>query len=71
MKTVLVLLAQGFEEYEAGVFTNILAWSRDIRDFPVQVPTAGRGAQMRCAWNFTVQQCPKQRRARTDRGLTG
>lgn len=28
-KKVLLLLPQGFEEYEAAVFTDILGWSRD------------------------------------------
>ena len=54
MKNVLLLLAQGFEEYEAGVFTDVLGWSREVGDFPVNVATAGRRAQIRCTWNFTV-----------------
>jgi 4-methyl-5(b-hydroxyethyl)-thiazole monophosphate biosynthesis len=54
MKQVLLLLAQGFEEYEASVFTDVLGWSREVGDFPVGVTTAGRRAQIRCTWNFTV-----------------
>ena len=54
MKNVLLLLAQGFEEYEASVFTDVLGWSRDIGDFPVKVTTAGRRAQIKCTWNFIV-----------------
>jgi len=54
MKNVLLLLAQGFEEYEASVFTDVLGWSREVGDFPVSVKTAGRRAQIRCTWNFTV-----------------
>ncbi len=54
MKNVLLLLAQGFEEYEASVFTDILGWSRDIGDTPVNVTTAGRRSQIKCTWNFTV-----------------
>ncbi len=54
MKNVLLLLAQGFEEYEASVFTDVLGWSRDIGDIPVNVITAGRRAQIKCTWNFTV-----------------
>ena len=34
MKKVLLLLAQGFEEYEASVFTDVLGWSRDVGDIP-------------------------------------
>jgi 4-methyl-5(b-hydroxyethyl)-thiazole monophosphate biosynthesis len=47
-------LAQGFEEYEASVFTDVLGWSRIIGDLPVNVTTAGRRTQIRCTWNFTV-----------------
>jgi len=54
MKNVLLLLAQGFEEYEASVFTDVLGWSRDLGDFPVNVTTAGRRAQIKCTWNFIV-----------------
>ncbi len=54
MKNVLLLLAQGFEEYEAGAFTDVLGWSRDIGDSPVNVVTAGRRSHIQCTWNFTV-----------------
>lgn len=54
MKNVLLLLAQGFEAFEASVFTDVLGWSRDIGDSPVNVITAGRRAQITCTWNFTV-----------------
>jgi 4-methyl-5(b-hydroxyethyl)-thiazole monophosphate biosynthesis len=54
MKNVLLFLAQGFEEYEASVFTDVLGWSRDIGDIPVNVLTAGRRAQIKCTWNLMV-----------------
>jgi len=54
MKSVLRLLAQGFEEFEASVFTDILGWSRDIGVDPVRVVTAGLRPRIRCTWNFTV-----------------
>jgi protein deglycase len=54
MKNVLLLLAQGFEAYEASVFTDVLGWSRDIGDNPVNVITAGRREQIKCTWNFRV-----------------
>lgn len=54
MKNVLLLLAQGFEEYEASVFTDVLGWSRYLGDVPVNVITAGRRKQIRCTWNLTV-----------------
>ena len=54
MKNVLLLLAQGFEEFEASVFTDVLGWSRGVGDIPVNVKTAGRREQIKCTWNFTV-----------------
>jgi 4-methyl-5(b-hydroxyethyl)-thiazole monophosphate biosynthesis len=54
MKNVLLLLAQGFEVYEASVFTDVLGWSRDIGDIPVNVLTAGRREQIKCTWNLLV-----------------
>lgn len=54
MKKVLLFLAQGFEEYEAGVFTDVLGWSREIGDIPVEVTTAGLRTRINCTWNFTV-----------------
>ena len=54
MKHVLLLLAKGFEEYEASVFTDVLGWSRACGDIPVKVTTAGRHSNIKCAWNFTV-----------------
>ena len=35
-------LPQGFEEYEASVFTDVFGWSRHVGDIPVKVVTAGR-----------------------------
>lgn len=54
MKKVLLLLAQGFEEYEASVFTDVLGWSRDIGLEPVGVVTAGRREKIKAAFNYTV-----------------
>ncbi len=54
MKNVLLLLAQGFEEYEASVFTDVMGWSREVGFDPVNVVTAGRRAEIKGAWNFTV-----------------
>src|SRR4030042_2481333 len=53
MKKVLLLLANGFEEYEASVFTDVLGWSR-VFGTPVKVVTAGMHLQLKCTWNFTV-----------------
>lgn len=54
MKQVLLLLAQGFEEYEAAVFTDVLGWSRAYGTEPVGVTTAGLRQSIRCTWNLTV-----------------
>ncbi len=54
MKNVLLLLAQGFEEYEASVFTDVFGWSRIVGDIPVNVTTAGFRPEIKCTWNFTV-----------------
>ena len=40
-KKVLLFLAQGFEEYEAGVFTDVIGWSRVFGNEPVDVITSG------------------------------
>jgi 4-methyl-5(b-hydroxyethyl)-thiazole monophosphate biosynthesis len=53
VKKVLLLLANGFEEYEASAFTDVLGWSR-VFGTPVKVVTAGMHPQLRCTWNFTV-----------------
>lgn len=54
MKKVLLLLANGFEEYEASAFTDVLGWSRVFGNIPVEVVTAGRHSKLKCTWNFTV-----------------
>jgi len=54
MKKVLLLLANGFEAYEASVFTDVLGWSKAFGDVPVEVTTAGRRQKLKCTWNFTV-----------------
>jgi len=53
-KKVLLLLANGFEAYEASVFTDVLGWSKAFGDIPVEVTTTGRHQKLKCTWNFTV-----------------
>ena len=53
-KKVLLFLAQGFEEYEAGVFIDIIGWSRAYGSEPVDLVTTGLRPQIKCTWNFTV-----------------
>ncbi len=54
MKKLLLLLAQGFEEYEAAVFTDVMGWSRVVGDTSVEVVTAGLRDTITCTWSFTV-----------------
>jgi len=55
MKRVLLFLPQGFEEYEAAVFTDVLGWSRDVNLQPVEVVTAGLRNKIYCTWNLIVE----------------
>ena len=54
MKKVLLFLAQGFEEYEASVFTDVIGWSRAYGNIPVDLVTTGLRNEIKCTWNFTV-----------------
>ncbi len=54
-KKVLLFLAQGFEEYEAGVFTDVIGWSRVEGREPVDMITTGLRPEIRCKWNFNVR----------------
>jgi len=55
MKRVLLFLAQGFEEYEASVFTDVIGWSRVYGKEPVDLVTTGLRAEIKCTWNFIVR----------------
>ena len=54
-KNVLLFLSQGFEEYEASVFTDVIGWSRIFGQEPVDLITTGLRQQIKCTWNFIVQ----------------
>ena len=55
MKRVLLFLAQGFEEYEASVFTDVIGWSRLYGTDPVDLKTTGLRKEIKCTWNFVVK----------------
>ena len=55
MKRVLLFLAQGFEEYEASVFTDVIGWSRVYGKEPVDLVTTGLRKVIKCTWNFIVR----------------
>ena len=54
-KKVLLFLAQGFEAYEASVFTDVMGWSRSFGSEPVDLITTGLRPELRCTWNLIVR----------------
>ncbi|MBN1924272.1 MAG: DJ-1/PfpI family protein [Prolixibacteraceae bacterium] len=54
-KKVLLFLAQGFEEYEAGVFTDVIGWTRVLGAEPIELITTGLRSEIKCKWNFYVR----------------
>lgn len=55
MKKVLLFLCQGFEAYEASVFTDILGWTLSYGTEPVKVITTGLRPEIKCTWNLIVK----------------
>lgn len=55
IKKVLLFLAQGFEAYEASVFTDVMGWSRAFGKEPVDLITTGLRAELKCTWNLIVR----------------
>jgi 4-methyl-5(b-hydroxyethyl)-thiazole monophosphate biosynthesis len=54
-KKVLLFLSQGFEEYEASVFTDVIGWSRVYGTTPVDLITTGLRNQIKGTWNMIVK----------------
>ena len=54
-KSVLLFLSQGFEEYEASVFTDVIGWSRIYGSEPVELVTTGLRSEIKCSWNMVVK----------------
>ena len=54
-KKVLLFLAQGFEAYEASVFTDIFGWSRMCGSEPVDLLTTALRPKLHCYWNLIVE----------------
>lgn len=54
MKKILLLLANGFEAYEASVFTDVLGWNRLEGDGTTHLVTCGMHKKLNCTWNLTV-----------------
>ena len=55
MKRVLLFLAQGFEAYEASVFTDVIGWSRSFGIEPVDLVTTALRSEIQCTWNLIVR----------------
>ena len=54
-KKVLLFLAQGFEAYEASVFTDVIGWSRVHGIEPVDLITTALRPELKCTWNLIVR----------------
>lgn len=54
-KKVLLFLAQGFEAYEASVFTDVMGWSRSLGTEPVDLITTALRPEITCTWNLIVR----------------
>lgn len=54
-KKVLLFLSQGFEAYEASVFTDVIGWSRESGIESVDLITTGLRPTIKCYWNLVVQ----------------
>jgi len=54
-KKVLLFLCQGFEAYEASVFTDVMGWTKECGDEIVELKTTGLRPVIHCLWNLIVQ----------------
>jgi len=50
-----LFLAQGFEAFEASVFTDVIGWSRVFGIEPVDLVTTGLRSEIKCTWNLIVR----------------
>ena len=57
MKRVLVLLANGFEAFEAAAFTDVLGWASAFGAEEIEVVTAGLHRKLSCT--FALEVIPK------------
>ena len=54
MKKVLLLLANGFEVFEAAAFTDVLGWASAFGSEKIEVITAGLHPRLKCTFSFEV-----------------
>ncbi len=53
MKKTLLLLADGFEAYEASVFTDVLGWNLFEGDGSTELVSVGLHSTVTCTWGLT------------------
>jgi len=54
MKRVLLLLADGFEAFEAAAFTDVLGWASVFGSEPIEVVAAGMHPRLKCTFALEV-----------------
>ncbi|MCH4008526.1 DJ-1/PfpI family protein [Companilactobacillus sp.] len=54
MSKTLLLLADGFEAYEASVFTDVLGWNLFEGDKSTELVSVGMQPTLRCTWGYSV-----------------
>ncbi|MBH5320429.1 DJ-1/PfpI family protein [Paenibacillus sp. GSMTC-2017] len=54
MKKTCLLLPNGFEAYEASVFTDVIGWNKLQGDGSTELVAVGTRAKLTCTFNFTV-----------------
>jgi len=54
-KKALLFLAQGFEAYEASVFTDVMGWSSAFGTQAVDLITTALRPELKCTWNLIVK----------------
>ncbi|HEY81697.1 MAG TPA: DJ-1/PfpI family protein [Dehalococcoidia bacterium] len=54
MKRVLLLLANGFEAFEAAAFSDVLGWANVFGSEPIEVITAGLHEKLKCTFALEV-----------------
>lgn len=53
MKKILLLLANGFESYEASVFTDVFGWNRYEGDQSTVLVSVGLHPVLDCTWGYS------------------
>lgn len=53
MKKVLLLLANGFESYEASVFTDVFGWNLYEGDQSTELVSVGLHSVLACTWGYS------------------